>query len=184
MIQGKRIRLRAVERDDLSRFQRWLNDEDVTAGLMVYLPLSLVDEDNWFESMLKTPAEEHSLVIEVFREDAWAPVGSCGFHAIDHRLRSGEVAIFIGDKSCWDQGYGAETMRLLIRHGFDTLNLNRIYLRVYETNTRAIRSYERAGFIHEGRMRQAMYQHGRYIDVLLMSVLRQEWEAPAQEIEE
>ncbi len=181
---SKRVRLRAVERDDLPRFHRWLNDQEVSAGLLVYLPLSLVDEENWFEGMLKAPAEEHSLAIEICQGDAWIPVGSCGFHGIDHRLGSAEVAIFIGERQYWNQGYGTQAMRMLLRHGFDTLNLNRIFLRVFETNLRAIRSYEQAGFIHEGRMRQAMYQDGRYLDVLLMSVLRQEWETTVREIEE
>jgi diamine N-acetyltransferase len=184
MIISKRVRLRAVEREDLPRFQHWLNDEEVTAGLMVSLPLSLVEEDTWFDKMIKGPAEEHSLVIEVRQGEAWVPVGSCGFSAVDGRIRSAEVGIFIGEKTFWNQGYGTQVMRMLVRHGFETLNLNRIFLHVHDTNTRAIRSYERAGFLHEGRMRQAMYKHGRYIDVLLMSVLRQDWETTAQEIEE
>jgi RimJ/RimL family protein N-acetyltransferase len=49
-------------------------------------------------------------------------------------------------------------------------------LDVYETNPRAIRSYEKAGFVHEGRKRQAMFKDGRFFDILIMSVLRQEWE--------
>jgi diamine N-acetyltransferase len=184
MMISKRVRLRAVEREDLPRFHRWLNDEEVTAGLMIALPLSLVDEDNWFDSMIKGPAEEHTLVIEVRQGEVWVPVGNCGVHDVDSRVRSAEVGIFIGEKAFWNQGIGTQVMRMLLKHGFETLNLNRIFLRVYENNTRAIRSYERAGFIHEGRMRQAMYKHGSFIDVLLMSVLRQEWETTAQEIEE
>jgi RimJ/RimL family protein N-acetyltransferase len=66
-------------------------------------------------------------------------------------------------------------MRLLLRHGFKTLNLNRICLRVYETNLGGIRAYEKAGFVHEGRFRQAEYRDGSYIDVLLMSVLQSEY---------
>jgi RimJ/RimL family protein N-acetyltransferase len=76
----------------------------------------------------------------------------------------------------WNQGYGTDAMRLLLRHGFETLNLNRIMLDVYDTNPRAVRSYEKAGFIHEGRKRQGMYKNGRYIDILQMSVLREEWQ--------
>ena len=60
MLVSKRVRLRAVERKDLPRFQRWLNDREVYAGLMVHLPLSLVDEENWFDNMQKAPAEAHS----------------------------------------------------------------------------------------------------------------------------
>jgi RimJ/RimL family protein N-acetyltransferase len=66
-------------------------------------------------------------------------------------------------------------MRLLLQHGFDTLNLNRVYLRVYANNVRATRCYEKAGFVLEGRMRKAHYQNGEYFDILLMSILRSEW---------
>jgi RimJ/RimL family protein N-acetyltransferase len=55
------------------------------------------------------------------------------------------------------------------------LNLNRIYLRVYASNLRGIRAYEKAGFVHEGSARQAQYQDGGYVDILWMSVLRSEW---------
>ena len=176
MIYGERLRLRAPERTDIPLFHDWLNDEEVTAGLTIYLPLSLADEEAWFESMLKRPPEEHPLVMEIQEAGGWKPIGNCGFHNIDSRSRLGEVGIFIGVKSCWNQGYGTEAMRLLLRHGFQTLNLNRIFLRVYETNAGAIRSYEHAGFIHEGRLRQAEYKNGRYYDILLMSVLRSEWD--------
>jgi RimJ/RimL family protein N-acetyltransferase len=85
------------------------------------------------------------------------------------------VGIFIGDKSVWDQGYGTDVMRLLLKHGFETLNLNRIYLKVYATNLRAIRCYEKVGYVPEGRLREASYKHGQYVDFILMSVLRSEY---------
>ena len=72
-------------------------------------------------------------------------------------------------------GYGTKVMRLLLTHGFDSLNLNRISLLVFETNPRAIRTYEKAGFTHEGILRQAVYQNGEYHDIYVMSVLRSEW---------
>jgi len=174
MIYGERIRLRAVERSDLPRFVEWLNDADVMAGLSMYLPLSQDDEESWFDEMRKHPAEQHPLVIEVRNQDSWQPIGDCGFNTIDQHSRSAEIGIFIGRKDLWNRGYGTETMCLLLKHGFHTLNLNRIFLRVYETNKGAIRSYEKAGFVHEGRMRQAQFRNGKYEDVLLMSVLRSE----------
>jgi RimJ/RimL family protein N-acetyltransferase len=80
----------------------------------------------------------------------------------------------IGDKTCWNQGYGTESVRLLCQHGFNTLNLNRIFLHVFESNPRAIRAYEKAGFTLEGRERQAEYKDGKFIDVLRMSLLKSE----------
>jgi RimJ/RimL family protein N-acetyltransferase len=175
MIYGVRVRLRAVERDDLPRFAAWLNDPEVRQGLSLFLPLSLVEEESWFENMLKNDPAEHPLVIEIGEADGWVPVGNCAFHHIEWKNRSGEVGLFIGEKCFWNQGYGTEVMRLLLRHGFSTLNLNRIFLRVFETNPGAIRAYEKAGFVHEGRMRQAEFKDGKYSDVYLMSVLRSEW---------
>lgn len=174
MIYGQRIRLRAPDREDIPRFTAWLNDPEVRAGLTIYLPMSLSEEEQWFERMLKSPLHEHPLVIEIAEGEAWRPVGNAGFHEFDWRIRSAEVGLFIGEKAYWNKGYGTAVMRLLLRHGFETLNLNRIMLRVYENNPRAIRSYEKAGFVHEGRVRQAMYKDGQYLDILYMSVLRSE----------
>ncbi len=176
MIQGKRVRLRSIERSDIPRFVAWLNDPQVTRGLLLALPLSSVDEEKWFDSMQARPMEEHQLAIEVMTPGGWVHVGNCGFHNLDWRNRSGEVGLFIGEKQMWGQGYGSDVMRLLLRHGFNTLNLNRIYLHVFENNPGAIRSYEKVGFVHEGRLRQDVYKEGQYLDVLIMSVLRAEWQ--------
>ncbi len=82
----------------------------------------------------------------------------------------------IGDKTYWNRGYGTEAVRLLVKHGFNTLNLNRIFLHVFENNPRAIRAYEKAGFVHEGRERQAEFTEGEYMDVLVMSILKDEFD--------
>jgi RimJ/RimL family protein N-acetyltransferase len=175
MIYGERVRLRHVERDDLLRFVEWLNDPEVRQGLSLYLPLSMGEEEQWFENMMKGKPHEQPLVIEAKSESGWMMIGNSGFFGFDWRIRKAELGILIGDKSYWNRGYGTEVMRLLLNHGFTTLNLNRIFLRVYEDNPRAIRAYEKAGFVHEGRLRQAEFHDGRYLDVLLMSVLESEW---------
>lgn len=180
MIYGERIRFRGAERSDLNTFVKWINDPEVTAGLGIIYPFSQVEEDAWFEKMLLRPLEEHILVIEAKvagkdGEESWKMIGSCGFAPIDWRNGSAEFGINIGEKSYWNQGLGTEAVRLLCKHGFDTLNLNRIYLRVLDTNQRAIRAYEKADFTHEVRMRQAEFRNGRYIDMHVMSILKNEF---------
>jgi RimJ/RimL family protein N-acetyltransferase len=162
-------------------FVAWLNDPEVRQFLLIRLPLSLAQEEQWFENMLKCPPAEHVLVIEVNTGSGWKAIGNTSFMDIDWTNRFGEVGIFIGDKEFWNKGYGRETMRLMLKHGFETLNLNRVWLKVYEYNPRGIRSYEKAGFRHEGRYRQAKYHDGQYYDILIMSVLHQEWLEHAQE---
>jgi RimJ/RimL family protein N-acetyltransferase len=66
---------------------------------------------------------------------------------------------------------------MLVRHGFETLNLNRIWLHVYANNPAGVRAYEKAGFRREGVLRQSCYQGGRYWDTIVMAVLREEWNA-------
>lgn len=175
MLYGKRIRLRGNERSDLPKFVEWLNDPDVRRTLSMSMPISQAIEEQWFENMLKRPSEEQSLGIEIKDGDGWRLIGNCGIFDINWRARSAEVGLFIGDKSCWNKGYGTEVMRLLLRHGFETLNLNRIFLRVDAANLGGIRAYEKAGFVHEGRFRQGTFQGGEYRDMLFMSVLRSEW---------
>ena len=181
MIYGERVRLRALERSDVPQYYEWVNDPEVTAGLTLSLPMSTVDEEKWFESSTQRPQETRPLVIEVREGDGWQMVGNCSFIDLDWVARSAEFGIMIGDKTVWNQGYGTETVLLLLRHGFNTLNLNRIGLKVFADNERAIRAYEKAGFVREGRMRQAVYRQGRYKDVLFMSVLREEWNARTEE---
>ena len=91
--------------------------------------------------------------------------------------RWGEIGILIGDKEFWNRGYGTDATRALVRWGFDGLNLNRIWLRVYEDNARAIRCYEKVGFRIEGRLRQDRFRDGRYLDTIIMAILRDEFRA-------
>ncbi|MHB8777975.1 MAG: GNAT family N-acetyltransferase [Anaerolineales bacterium] len=181
MIYGERVRLRAVEREDVNKFHEWVNDPEVTRGLTLYLPMSMTDEENWFNSLAKRDPEEKALAIEVRKGRNWKLIGNCGVFGIEHLNSSAELGIMIGDKSEWDKGYGSEVMLLLLRHGFETLNLNRAFLRVYVDNVRAVRSYEKAGFVLEGHLRKARYKFGKYEDVLIMSVLRSEWKSRKKE---
>jgi RimJ/RimL family protein N-acetyltransferase len=86
------------------------------------------------------------------------------------------VGIGIGDRQDWGKGYGTEAMRLALKFGFNEVNLQRVSLDVFEYNPRAIRSYEKAGFKHEGCLRQCLLRDGQRWDLIYMSILRSEWE--------
>lgn len=187
MILGEHIRLRRNERSDIPKFVEWLNDPEVRRYLSMIFPISRVNEELWFDNMLKLPASEQPFGIEIHDAipagekappgdiEKWKLIGNCSFMNINWTDRSAEVGIVIGDKTCWNKGHGTEVMRLLLRFGFETLNLNRIYLRVDEENKGGIRAYEKAGFVHEGSFREGVYRDGKYGNVLFMSVLRSEW---------
>jgi RimJ/RimL family protein N-acetyltransferase len=104
-------------------------------------------------------------------------IGGAGFGFINGRNASAEVGLFIGLPELWDRGLGYDVLQSLLRFGFEQMNLHRICLRVFAENKRAVRLYEKLGFQHEGCWRQAEFRHGRYQDILWMSILREEWAA-------
>ncbi len=182
MILGQRIRLRPVEKDDLPRFVKWLVDPELRSYLSAYMPIGQVQEERWFDRNLNA-GDLQTWSIDAQPVDMaagpWVHIGSCGFHSIDWRNRSGEVGILIGARDYWGKGYGTDTMQTLVAWGFYTLNLNRVHLLVFEDNPRAIRCCEKVGFQIEGRLREANYYSGAYRDALIMAVLREDWERAA-----
>jgi RimJ/RimL family protein N-acetyltransferase len=132
--------------------------------------MSLAQEENWYEQQL-----QDSSVCNFAIEFEGRHIGGAGFARIDAHSRSAEVGLFIGLPKFWDQGLGHDVLVTLVRYGFEQLNLNRVYLKVFAENKRAVHLYEKVGFQHEGRWRQAEYRHGRYHDMLWMSILRDEW---------
>lgn len=181
MINGERVRLRPVEREDLPHFVAWFQDPEVREGLLVFMPYSMGQEEKWFQGHLDGfPGNQATQPLSIDTQDDdgnWIHIGSCGYHHIDWRSRKGEVGISIGDKRYWNQGLGTDAMRTLVRFGFEQLNLNRVLLQVFAFNARAIRSYEKIGFVEEARLRQDLFQDGRYHDSVYMSILREEFGA-------
>jgi RimJ/RimL family protein N-acetyltransferase len=103
-------------------------------------------------------------------------IGFIGFDGMNWTDRDTFVAIGIGEPDFWSKGYGTDAMRIMLRYGFTELNLHRISLTVFEVNPRGIRSYEKCGFKHEGRIREFLLRDGKRSDMLFMGILRSEWE--------
>jgi RimJ/RimL family protein N-acetyltransferase len=176
MIFGDKVRLRAIERDDLPRYVEWFNDPEVRETLMMYMPMSQDDEVRWYESMLERNPLERPFAIDGLIEERWVHIGSCGVQDFDTKARKAEVGISIGEKRYWNQGYGTEAMRTLIQFCFNMVNLNRVFLRVYSFNERALHVYKKLGFQEEGRLRADHFHRGDYHDTIILGILRSEWQ--------
>jgi RimJ/RimL family protein N-acetyltransferase len=86
------------------------------------------------------------------------------------------VGIGIGDRAYWSRGYGSDAMRLALRFAFHELNLERVSLEANGDNARAIRAYEKCGFVHEGTQREWEGRDGRRAHIIAMGILRADWE--------
>jgi RimJ/RimL family protein N-acetyltransferase len=85
------------------------------------------------------------------------------------------VGIGIGERELWSKGYGTDAMRVILRFAFQEMNLRRVSLDTFEYNPRAIHSYEKAGFSHEGRARGFLNREGKRWDLIFMGILKEEW---------
>jgi RimJ/RimL family protein N-acetyltransferase len=170
------VYLRPAERDDLPRFVRWFADAETSRFLMVRAPFSQAMEEQWFEDMVgrQGKSDYHFVICRLADGE---PIGTVGLHDLDFVNGHAEFGISIGEKGEWDKGFGTDALHAICDFGFGELRLQRIELEVYAGNARARRSYEKAGFVLEGTLRQRHFSEGRYSDVLIMSLLRTEWDA-------
>jgi RimJ/RimL family protein N-acetyltransferase len=180
-IQHGRVYLRPAERADLPQFVAWLNDWRTTRTLGLRAPLSLALEERWFDGMVERQGNTDYMFVACLLEDDRA-IGSCGLHEVDLANGSAGLGIGIGGPDDRGRGLGTEILHALVGFGFDFLRLERIWLDVYETNPGARGVYERVGFVYEGTLRHAIYREGRYLDVIRMSILADEWRARATRV--
>jgi RimJ/RimL family protein N-acetyltransferase len=102
-------------------------------------------------------------------------IGNCCLLGLRSRHGNLELGIVIGDRDYWGRGYGREATQLLLKFGFHYLGARRIVLTTHAKNKRALRCYTACGFVEEGRPRKAIWVEGEYIDLVNMSILRDEW---------
>jgi RimJ/RimL family protein N-acetyltransferase len=173
MIYGDRVRLRAIEREDVPTFYEWMNDPEIRQYLLLYEPMSKIKEEQWVES-LQEKKNDFVFAIEARVEDGWLHIGNAGLHNVDWKNRNGLFGIVLGSRDHWGQGYGPDACRAMLGWAFNTLNLHRVDLEVFDYNPRARRCYEKVGFKPEGTRRQAIYHDGRYHDTTHMGLLKDE----------
>ncbi len=180
MLEGKLIRLRAIEPEDAERMTAWMNDREVTRFLGSGLyPISLLQERTWAENAARSNSFENvHLAIET--KDTGEHIGNCGLHHTSAEHRKATLGIVIGQKAFWSKGNGTDAVRALLRLGFERMNLHRIELTVLGFNERAQACYRKCGFVEEGRFRQDRFVDGAYVDTVFMAILRAEWERLAE----
>ncbi len=171
---GDKVYLRSLEPSDAAAMVGWINDADVRRTIGTHRPANEQSERDFIERATRS-ADEIGFAIIARKDDRF--VGTAGLMRIDWRARHACFGISIGDRTRWNLGYGTDVTRLVTGYGFDTLNLHRVWLQVFDINPAGIKVYERVGYRHEGAFREAVFRDGRYCDVINMAVLRSEWTA-------
>jgi RimJ/RimL family protein N-acetyltransferase len=174
MLEGRLVRLRAIERDDLESIWRLRNDLEVEAAVSAEppTPVSLEEVTADWEKGNEEGIDGARFAIEVDGE----VIGRADLFALDEYARSIQLGISIATEH-QGKGYGKEAVALLVGYAFTHLNVHRVWLDVVADNEPAIRAYRAAGFVEEGRLRDHFWHHGRHKDAIVMGILKPDWEA-------
>jgi RimJ/RimL family protein N-acetyltransferase len=177
---GERVVLRRHRPENLAAFQRWYRDPEISR-LTRYRtePMSSEEVERYFRARV-LGGDTLSYAIHVAGTDRL--IGSATFSQLDVANGSVTYHITIGEADSWGKGYGTEATELMLELAFEQLGLHRVALAVFEFNRRAIRSYEKAGFRLEGRLRDTIYRDGRHWDEISMSILEEEWQAQRERL--
>jgi RimJ/RimL family protein N-acetyltransferase len=173
-IEGRLIVLRRHRPENLPTVMRWYRDPEL-ARLTRYQtgPMTAAEVDRFFHGRLLAP---EALAYAIHERPTDRLVGLTTFSSFDADNGSVLFHITIGERDAWGRGYGTEATELMLGLAFNHIGLHRVGLSVFSFNERAIRSYRKAGFTVEGRLREAIARDGRRWDEIQMSILRDEWD--------
>ena len=174
MLRGSRLILRPMRRDDAARQHEFDQDLELY-GLDCSLPqVAPLEQAEAFLELVTRP-DESTAWFAIESDGTY--IGNCGLFDLTNRNGSFEMGIVIGDRAYWGRGYGREAVRLLLDYGFRHLGARRIWASPHAKNERAFHCYRACGFVEEGRPRQVLYLEGEFVDVIDLSILRDEWQA-------
>lgn len=171
MLEGERVVLRAMRSEDVAILNEYWSDLEMAARSTNKIPRPFsVDETKALYDELSKMDDLIKFVIEVDGE----VVGDCSLHSIDKHNRTCDVGISLG-RPHWAKGYGQDALKTLVDYAFKHNNMHRVGLEALATDPRAVGCYRKVGFVEEGRLRQRDWMDGEYHDVLVMSILDEEW---------
>lgn len=160
--------LRPISDNDTELIVKWRNN-DAVKSKFIHRECTADMHRAWLKTMVQA-GNVSQFIVELDGK----PVGSVFLRDIDRKNMSAEFGIFIGEDNARGVGCGTEAAKQIIEYGFGKLRLHRIFLRVLSSNSAAIRSYEKAGFLYEGCAKDMVYLDGKYIDVVFMSIINKE----------
>lgn len=158
------------EREFLPYYQQWINDFEVTRYFLSWLgPRMREEREAWYARLSQGDATGVDFLM--YERATMRPIGYTTLEDIDYFHRCANYGILIGEKDCWNKGYGTEATRLMLAYAFRTLHLHNVMLKVDSGNERAIRAYVRAGFREIGRRREVRWVDGVIMDQVFMDCL-------------
>ena len=171
---GDNIYLSPISLDDVEEYAEMVNNIEVSVGLGCVVYTSIMDFESEKE-LLNSIKKEKIFAVRLLENDEL--LGNAGFKSVGEIHRTAEMGIMLGNPKYQRKGYGMEAINLLLDYGFSFLNLRNISLSVFEYNEPAYNLYKKVGFKEVGRLRKALEIMGKTYDVIIMDMLKEEFQS-------
>lgn len=173
-LEGDQVVLRPLFVEDVEgNYINWLNDPVINEHNSHHVfPYTRAQALNYIESV---SGDKQNLVLAIVAKDSGKHIGNISLQKIDQISKNAEYAILIGEKDYWGKGIAQEASRLLLRHGFEALNLHRVYCGTSNTNIAMQKLAHTLGMKQEGVRREAHYKNGSYADIIEYGLLKNEF---------
>lgn len=172
IIKGKKVTLRAVEREDLPSFKSWANEPEIqylVGGW--HFPTNADEQAKWFESLsINSPNQRFSI------ESEEGLIGTATLVEINWKDRNATQGLIMGSADVRGKGYGTDTVMALMRYAFDELNLHRLTTTIIEYNEASLNLHiKKCGWQEEGRQKDWYFRKGRYWERVIIGISREDY---------
>jgi len=180
LLSGMLVVLRALEREDLITLHKWQNDEEIMR-LARSFPDHVISkealETEFARELKGDDTGRRAYIIE--EKSSNKPIGwaTIRIHQFQRRVTTADVGLALGETTAWGKGYGTETANLLLDEVFRQLNLHRAEWWTYAENNVSVQLAKKLGFKEEARLRDEVFFDNRYHDLVVLGLLRQEFES-------
>jgi hypothetical protein len=175
MLIGEFTCLRAVESTDLQLLRDWRNIPDFRINFREHRLLNLENQKIWFDRLSNSHTDFMFVILDKINLE---PIGACGLLYTNWIIRSSDFSFYIGKDNLYiDKKLAKDAAKILIDFGFKDLNLNKIWMELYEFDKKKIDFFQKLlNFKVEGKLRSNAFANGKYWDSYIISMLKSEYQ--------
>lgn len=172
MEKNSEIVLRPITKNDTDLILKWRNNDQVKKFFIFQNDLTIKQHKKWLKEHIKEK-KAYQFIIEV--KEKKTPIGSVYIRDVDLKNLKAEFGIFIGNNDYRGCGLGTVATKSILDFAFNELNLNKVYLRVFSDNKKAINVYRKVGFLQEGLFKKEVKINNVFHDIVFMGILKENY---------
>jgi RimJ/RimL family protein N-acetyltransferase len=167
-----RVIFREITKNDLKILRDWRNSTGILEYNSQFTLLNMIDQKKWFEQINKKNSDRIMFMVINKKKEA---IGVCGLIHLNIKDRNADIAIIIGKKKLHGLGLGSEILEMLLKYGFHKRKLHRIGAEIFEYNKVSIKLFKKLNFKREVILRNSLWRSGKWWNVYIFSLLRNEY---------